>query len=305
MGWQHHQQTIGSRHDSENYEHMSIPFIIIPKKGLEINPKNLNAPLPITAQLRMCCDYRKLNLKLPADFWKYDKHGQRIIKQGISTPYLLPKIDKMFDTIQGKWYLTILDCTGAFHGLKLSTDAAKKSAFITHLGKFQWNVAPFGLALLSSYYSMAMQNTLSGLESFARNYMDNILMSSYTEMEHLDHIRQVFEWFRKNKMRLKLSKCEFLKNKIHFLGHMINHEGIRPLPEKNKDISKIKAPSNIDKVCALLGVLNYYHRFIPAFSDLMQPIQKLLKKNTKFEWTESCDKAFRIAKETLAKDPIL
>ena len=76
----------------------------------------------------------------------------------------------MFDTIRGKRYLTMLDCTGAFHGLKLSPDTAKKSAFITHLGKFEWRVAPFELALLPSYYSKAMQDTLSGLEDFARNY---------------------------------------------------------------------------------------------------------------------------------------
>ena len=86
-----------------------------------------------------------------------------------------------------------LDCTGTFHGLRLSPDAAKKSTFITHLGKIKWNIAPFGLALLPSYYSKAMQNTLSGLEDFARNYMDDILMASYTEKEHLDHIMQVFE----------------------------------------------------------------------------------------------------------------
>ena len=69
----------------------------------------------------------------------------------------------------------------------------KKSAFITHLGKFEWKVAPFGLALLPSYYSKAMQDTLSGLEDFARNYMDDVLIVSYTEKEHLDHITQVVE----------------------------------------------------------------------------------------------------------------
>ena len=78
-------------------------------------------------------------------------------------------------------------------------------AFITHLGKFQWNVASFGLALLPSYYSKVMQNTLSGLEDFARNYMDDILITSYTKKEHLDHIRQVFKSFQKFKMKLKLA----------------------------------------------------------------------------------------------------
>ena len=86
-----------------------------------------------------------------------------------------------------------LDCTGAFHGHRLSPDAAKKSTFITHLGKFEWKVAPFRLALLPSYYLKAIRDTLSGLEHFARNYMDDILIASYTEKEHLDHITQVFK----------------------------------------------------------------------------------------------------------------
>ena len=90
-----------------------------------------------------------------------------------------------------------------FHGLKLSPDAAKKSAFITQLGKFKWKVAPFRLALLPSYYSKAMQDTLSGLEDFARNYMDDIIISSFTETEHLEHIRQVFQRFQEHKMKLK------------------------------------------------------------------------------------------------------
>ena len=89
---------------------------------------------------------------------------------------------------------------------------------------------------------------------------------------------------------------------MQFLGHIINHKGIRTLPEKTEEISKIKAPRNTNKVCAFLGLLNYYRRFIPAFSDLMHPIQKLLKKNVKFEWTEECDKAFITTKETLMRD---
>ena len=87
----------------------------------------------------------------------------------------------------------MLDCTGAFQRTQAVTGAAKKNAFITHLRKFQWNVASFELALVPSYYSKAMQDTLSGLKDFARNYMDNILIASYTEKEHLDHIRQVFK----------------------------------------------------------------------------------------------------------------
>ena len=275
-----------------------------PKKGLEV-PKDPGTPLPVTAKLRMVCDYRKLDKKLPADFWSYDKDGRRINNHGINTPYPLPRIDKMLASIRGHKFLTMLDCTGAFHELRLSPDTAKKSAFITHLGKFEWKVAPFRLALLPSYYAKAMQDTFSGLEDFARNYMDDVLIASYTEKEHLDHITQVFERFCKFKMKLKLAKCEFGQSEIQFLSHIINHEGIRTLPEKTEEILKIKAPRNADKVRTFLGLLNYYHRFIPAFADLMHPIQKLLKKNVKFEWTEECDATFKTAKETLMRDPIL
>ena len=103
-----------------------------------------------------------------------------------------------------------------------------------------------------------MQDMLSGLEDFARNYIYDVLITSYTEKEHLDHIRQVFERFRKFKMKLKLAKCEFGRSEIQFLGHIINHKGIRTLPEKMEEISKIKAPRNANEVCAFLGLLNYY-----------------------------------------------
>ena len=155
--------------------------IIVPKKGLEVKLEDANKPLLVDVRLRLVCDYHKLNEKLPADFWSYDKEDWIITKQGINAPYPLPHIDEMFPSIRGHKFLMTLDCTRAFHGLKLSTDAAKKSTFITHLGKFQWNIAPFGLALLPSCYSKAMQDTLSRLEDFARNYMDNILITSYTE----------------------------------------------------------------------------------------------------------------------------
>ena len=106
---------------------------------------------------------------------------KKVRESRINAPYPLPRIDKMLTSIRGCKFLTTLDCTGTFHGLRLSPDAAKKSTFITHLGKFEWNIAPFGLAPLPSYYSKAMQDTLSSLEDFARNYMGDILIASHTE----------------------------------------------------------------------------------------------------------------------------
>ena len=106
-------------------------------------------------------------------------------------------------------------------------------------------------------------------------------------------------------MKLKLAKCKFLRDKIQFLGHVIDHEGIWTIPEKTEEISKIKSPANIDEAKAFLGVLKYYRWFIPAFADLMHPIQKQLKKNVKFSWTAECKNAFNLAKKRLSQDPML
>ena len=111
-------------------------IIIVPKKGLEL-PKDPKTPLPVSAKLILVYDYRKLNKKLPVDFWSYDKEGWRMEKHGINTPYPLPHIDEMLTSIRGCKFLMTLDCTGTFHGLRLSPDAAKRSTFITHLGKFE------------------------------------------------------------------------------------------------------------------------------------------------------------------------
>ena len=89
------------------------PVIIVPKKGLEL-PKDPGTPLPITAKLRLVCDYRKLNKKLPADFWSYDKEGWRIKKHRINAPYPLSHIDEMLALIRGHKFLMTLDCTGTF-----------------------------------------------------------------------------------------------------------------------------------------------------------------------------------------------
>ena len=101
------------------------PVIIVPKIGLKV-PKDPGTPLPVTAKLRLVCDYRKLNKKLPADFWSYDKDGSRIDNYRINAPYPLPCIDEKLALIRGRKFLTTLDCTGAFHGLRLSPDAEKK-----------------------------------------------------------------------------------------------------------------------------------------------------------------------------------
>ena len=115
----------------------------MPKKGLESNPDDPKKTFLVTARLCLCCDYRKLNQKLPAEIWSYDKEGRKIVKQGINAPYPLPHINKMLTTIRGKQFWMTLNCTGALHGLKMTPDTTKKSTFITHLGKCQWNIAPF------------------------------------------------------------------------------------------------------------------------------------------------------------------
>ena len=93
---------------------MASPVIIVPKEGFKVL-KDPGTPLPITAKLRLVCDYRKLNKKLSADFWSYNKEGRRIKNHGINAPYPLPCIDEMLALIRGHKFLMTLECTGTFH----------------------------------------------------------------------------------------------------------------------------------------------------------------------------------------------
>ena len=185
-------------------------------------------------------------------------------------------------------YFSSLDlCSGYFH-ISLTEEAKKKTAFVTADGKYQWNVVPFGLATTISTFQYLMSKVLTSLNNIAFMYLDNVIIFSETYEEHLHHLCSVFVKFPKADLKIKLSKCQFFKTHLHYLGHRISANGLEPLPEKLEAIKNLAPTRNVDEAHQILGLLGYYRSFVPAFADVTLPITSLLKKNTPFLWSEKC-----------------
>ena len=136
-------------------------------------------------------------------------------------------------------------------------------------------------------------------------YLDDIIIFSKIEETHLQHLEEVFECLRKAGLKLKLQKCSFFKKHIQYLGHLISDEGIQPLPEKLESIAKMPVPQNAKQVKQFLGLVGYYRKFVPHFSDIARPLMQLTQKNEGFNWTTECNKCFHMLKDYLQEAPIL
>ena len=115
----------------------------------------------------------------------------------------------------------------------------------------------------------------------------------------------MFRRLKKHGFRLKKEKCEFLTASVEYLGHLIDQDGIRPLPSKVAAIVKAPAPTNLQELRSFLGLLNYYRKFIPNLSTLIHPLNQLLQADRKWSWTEECAKAFECTNSQLTSSNLL
>ena len=104
---------------------------------------------------------------------------------------------------------------------------------------------------------------------------------------------------------MKGEKCAFFKRHIQYLGHLVSENGFEPLPEKLEAIRKMPVPTTAKEVKQFLGLIGYYRKFVPRFSDISRPLTKLTRHDTPFEWTEQCGKSFNHLRELLMQYPIL
>ena len=136
-------------------------------------------------------------------------------------------------------------------------------------------------------------------------YLDDISIFSENESQHLEHLESVSRHLREAGLKMKWSKCNFFKSKIHYLGHLIFPEGISPLPNKPDCIKHMPAPKNAKEIKQFLGLTGYYRKFVPRFEDISRPLTTSTKKDKKFEWAPACQKSFDLLKETLCGEPVL
>ena len=143
------------------------------------------------------------------------------------------------------------------------------------------------------------------LDKFVIVFLDDILIFSGSYKEHLKHMQQILNLLRHHKLFGKLSKCDFRKSTIHFLGHMISDKGVATEPDKIKAIKDWSAPRNLHELRSFLGLASYYRKFVKGFSKLASPLTDLLVKDKPYLWKEEQGQAFESLKQALTTTPVL
>ncbi|GJU88020.1 putative nucleotidyltransferase, ribonuclease H [Tanacetum coccineum] len=208
--------------------------------------------------LCICIDYRELS------------------KLTVKNRYPLPRIDDLFDQLQGSRYFSKIDLRSGYHQLRVHEDEIPKTVFRTRYRHFEFTVMPFGLTNAPA-----------------------------TKEDHEVHLGLVLELLRKDKLYAKFSKCEFWLQEVHFLGHVVNQNGIHVEPSKIKAVKNWKTPTTPSEIRSFLGLVGYYRRFIANFSKIAKPLTLLTQKNQKYVWGMEQEEAFQTLKNNLCDAPIL
>ena len=263
------------------------------KKGLiEPSTSPYGAPILFVTKkdgsLRMVIDYRALN------------------KITIRNRYPLPRIDDLLNQLQGAKYFSSMDLLSGYHQVPLHPSDVPKTTFRTPMGSFQFKVLSMGLTNAPSTFVHVMNNVFTGLlRKSVLVYLDDILVFSKTEEEHLQHVKQVLEVLRNHRLYAKLSKCEFGKKELNFLGHVVSAEGIKVDPKKVEIVNNWPIPNSVHQIRQFLGLANYFRRFVQGYTNLTRPLTRLMNKDVKFSWDEKCQIAFTQLKASLVEAPVL
>ncbi|GBM10301.1 Transposon Ty3-G Gag-Pol polyprotein [Araneus ventricosus] len=237
---------------------------------------------------RLCIDFRKLNALCKSD----------------SEP--LPLMDSLLDKLSKAKIFSSLDLASGYWHVPIHPKDTEKLAFCTNFGLYEWCRLPFGIKVAPAIFNRLIRRILTKYKiDFACNYFDDIIVYSSSELEHWKHLNTIFEICEKENIKLKLSKCVFAQTKISFLGYEIEQGKVSPNNANIETIKKLQPPTNVKELQRFLGSVNVYNKFIPQYAKLRYPLNQLLKKDVKFNWTNECQDAFDKLKETLTTKPVL
>ena len=238
--------------------------------------------------MRLCIDYRELN------------------KVTVRNKYPLPRIDDLFDQLQGAQYFSKLDLRTGYHQLRIRDDDVAKTAFRTRYGHYEFLVLPFGLTNAPAAFMDMMNRVFRPfIDQFVVVFIDDILIYSRSATEHEEHLRLVLQTMRDHQLYAKFSKCEFWLESVRFLGHVISKDGIQVDPTKVEAVVSWSQPTTVTEIRSFLGLAGYYRRYIEGFSSLALPMTKLTRKDTPFVWDDECEASFEELKKRLVSAPVL
>jgi len=181
-----------------------------------------------------------------------------------------------------------------------------KTAFLHPDGLDEFNVMPMGLTNSPATFQRAMNMVLSGLSwKMCLCFMDDVMVFTQTFEEHLDALGEIFSRFSEHGLTLKRTKCSFFKSEIIFLGHKVDAQGVRPWEKHQQAINEFPTPKRKEDIWRFRGMVNFYSRFIPHFSEVCEPLNRLCKEGVVFNWGDSQEISFQKLKHAILNAPIL
>ncbi len=258
----------------EKVEHSSwaTPVVLVPKPDKTI---------------RLCGDY-----KVTINPW---------VKQ---EGYPLPTVQDLFSTLAGGKLFTKLDLKQAYQQLQVDEGSQEYLTINTHKGLYRYTRLPFGVSSAPSIFQATMDQILQGVNNTIC-YLDDILVTGKNETEHIETLEEVLQRLQHHGVKIRLDKCQFLQKSVEYLGHRIDASGLHPTEAKVKAIVDAPTPKNLSELKSYLGLLNYYGRFLPNLSSMIQPLNQLQSKGQKWEWSQACQQAFEKSKQALVDSPAL
>jgi len=223
---------------------------------------------------RPCGDYRRLNTVTVPD------------------KYPLPSIPDLTNKLHGCKFFSCIDLVKGYHQVPMAADDIQKTAIVT---------PPFGLANVAQTFQRLMDNLFRRF-SFVFTYLDDHLIASATLEEHFLHLEQFFRVLDENGLTINPAKCVFAATSLKFLGHMVDENGIRPLPKHVTAVQGVQPPTDVKQLQRFLGMINFYRRFLPGIARVLRPLTDLLRGSPKtLDWPPEAAAAFKEAKLALIK----
>uniref|UniRef100_A0A8C5QJQ2 Gypsy retrotransposon integrase-like protein 1 n=1 Tax=Leptobrachium leishanense TaxID=445787 RepID=A0A8C5QJQ2_9ANUR len=262
--------------------------------------------------VRLCIDYRTLN------------------RRTIPDQYAPPRIEDALQCLSGAKWFSVLDLRSGYHQIPMHPEDKEKTAFICPLGFFEFNRMPQGLTGAPATFQRLMEKTVGDMNLIeVLVYLDDIIVFGKTLEEHEQRLEKVLKRLHEEGLKLSLEKCQFCLPSVTYLGHVVSAEGVSTDPRNLEAVASWPRPRNVTELRSFLGFCSYYRRFVGGFAKIVQPLNKLLQKETteegckvsdknpsalgprkaresiQGEWTSQCEGSFVKLKESLTRAPVL